>query len=165
MSDDDVAELVADYWATIDRTKSDPDAGSTLAAISWRHVRFVGDFAGKHVASPLAHGDPAWVRELLALLSAGELPRTVAAVTQGPVRLGWVIPGQIDWTGYRHAGGDPERKPRSGPSGATTPEGERGTEQVKLRLSEGSARRLRELARARGQTVSALVESLVGSAE
>lgn len=165
MSDTNASELVSDYWATLDRTKGDPDAGSTLASISWRHVRFVGDFAGKHVAKPLAHNDPSWVRELLGLLAAGELPRTVAAVVQGPVRIGWVIPGQIDWTGFRHAGGDPERRARSGRSGPTTPEGERDRAQVKLSLSDADASALRGLAQRRGVGLSELVAELVRGAD
>lgn len=166
--DKDLSDFVAGYRNVLERAERD---SSVRASISWRAVRFVGDFAGRVVDSPLAHGDPAWVRRLHELLRVGELPETVAPCVTVPSpdgpsiwnRAAYVVPGQIDWTGYRHAGGDPSRRPRSGPSGASTPESERGTEQVKLRLSEDGARRLRELARTRGLTVSALVESLVGA--
>jgi hypothetical protein len=144
-----------------------------MARISWKYVRFVGEFKGRTVDSPIAHGDPSWVKRLLALLANERLPDTVAPCTPIPEpdgdrvanRMQYVVPSQIDWTGYRHAGGDPTRRARSGPSGPTKPESERDRAQVKLSLSDSDAAALRGLAQRRGVGVSELVAELVRGAD
>lgn len=166
---DKLHEFVAGYQSIAERASR--DGGIQRASISWRAVRFVGEFDGRTVTDPLAHGDPSWVRRLHTLLHDGALPASVAPCTTIVARgkslyerAQYVVPTQIDWTGYRHAGGDAARRSRSGPSGPTTPESERDRVQVKLSLGEDDARDLRELAQRRGVTVSALVAELVRDA-
>ena len=63
------------------------------------------------------------------------------------------------WTWLRQHG---VRRPSpSGTSGPTTPEAQRGTVQVLVRLAPDVAARLRELAAERGSTVSAIVAGWV----
>lgn len=90
--------------------------------VSWRNVRFVGVFDRDTVHDPIGARE-SWTRRLHALLERGEIPETIAVVT--PVG-GYVHPRQIDWTGYRHAGGDATRRARSGPTPTEAERRERG---------------------------------------
>src|SRR5574343_1313823 len=107
----DLSDFVDGYQSALERAERDD---ASRASISWRAVRFVGSYDGRTVIDPLAHGDPAWVRRLHALLRDEALPETVAPCVPVPSprgqsawdRVQYVLPWQIDWTGYRHAGGD-----------------------------------------------------------
>ena len=147
-------------WAALDDGARADEPRST----SWRDVRFIGEYDGRIVDGPTAAAPIEWQRAALRALRAGELPRSCLPVRYRGETWTGVHPSRIDWTGYRHAGGDPARRSRSGPSGPTKSEDKRTGEQVKLRLSADDANELRELASARGVTVSALVADLVRAA-
>jgi hypothetical protein len=113
-------EYVSGYWSILMKRGYGAN-GSTMASYSWRAIRFVGTYDGRTVDDPIAHNDPAWVRRLHALLIDGELPKTVVPCVPQPARGStvwsraiYVLPSQIDWTGYKHAGGQPARPVRSG---------------------------------------------------
>lgn len=164
----DLERVVWAYWDLIDRREEGDETSD--ASLSWRAVRFVGTYDGHTVTDPLDHGNPTWVKRLQRMLREGTLPRTVCPCRPMPTVNGrykspwdnsrWVFPEQIDWDGYKHAGGDPERRARSGRSGPTIEERLRKREQVKLSLSEDRATALREAAQRRGLSVSEYVAQL-----
>lgn len=166
-------QVVLAYWDLVDRREDGDETRD--CTISWRAVRFVGTYDGRTVTNPIEHGDPAWVRELQRLMHDDRLPRTVSpcrpapsesSVSKGPWHNStWIFPEQVDWSGYRHAGGDPERRARSGRSGPTIEERLRKREQVKLSLSEDRATALRAAAERRGLSVSEYVATRVAEDE
>lgn len=165
MSTFDERELVAvirQTWDAIDR-----GAGLDAEYTPWRRVRFIGR---RSEGEALVHGrdsrpSPEWLRAALRELGADRLPRTCLPVVY---REGdqWraVHPSRIDWTGYRHAGGDPERRARRGSAGSPTPEGERGTVQVNARVPRAVREAYEREAERRGVSLGTLVrERLTGA--
>lgn len=98
---------------------------------------------------------------------ADDLPDTVAPCVPVSVKGGstvwhratYVIPAQIDWSGFRHAGGYAERRARSGSSGSTTPESGRSRKQFLLRVTD-EERETIESTRREGESSSAAVVRL-----
>lgn len=79
---------------------------SSDGTISWRHVRFVGEYRGESLRLHAQGPEWCWA-ELIELFRRDELPRTVAAIlpiskpkTGGP-RSRWVRRQTVLWDDYR----------------------------------------------------------------
>lgn len=158
MNDREHLELaVRMAWAALDA-----GAKTESRRVAWRDVRFVGEFDGRVVDGPSSNPPIEWQRAALRALLNGDLPRSCLPVIYRGESWSGVHPSRIDWTGYRHAGGDPTRRARSG---TETTEADRGTAQLNARVARSVREAYEREAERRGVTLGALVRERIESAE
>lgn len=144
-------------WAALDDV-----ARADAPRVEWRDVRFVGEYDGRVVDGPTAAAPIEWQRAALRALRAGDLPRSCLPVIYRGETWAGVHPSRIDWTGYRHAGGDPRTPARTGSAVA---ESDRSTVQVNARVPRSVRAAYEREAAARGVSLGALVREQLESAE
>lgn len=157
MTDVDLATIVRLAWRAIDN-----GARADAEVVRWRDLRFVGTYDGRTVEGRASNPPIEWTRAVLRELRAGTLDRQCLPVLYRGDSWQGVNPARIDWTGYRHAGGDPTTHARTG---SVVSESERGTVQVNARVPRSVRAAYEREAEARGITLGALVRERLESAE
>lgn len=143
-------------------TALDDGARADAPRVAWRDVRFIGEYDGRTVDGPTSNPPIEWQRAALRALRADDLPRSCLPVIYRGETWSGIHPSRIDWTGYRHAGGDPTRRARSG---TETTEADRGTAQLNARVARSVRAAYEREAERRGVTLGALVRERIESAE
>ncbi len=153
----DLATVVRIAWRAFD-----DGARSDAEVVRWRDLRFVGTYGGRTVEGRKSNPPSEWTRAVLRELRAGTLDRQCLPVIYRGDSWQGVNPARIDWTGYRHAGGDPRTPARTG---STVAESDRSTVQVNARVPRSVRAAYEREAEARGVSLGALVREQLESAE